>query len=241
VLKRADVVIVNARRMLEPALAAARHDRVCHIPDLPSSFAAPDPAAVTRFRDRLVRKRDEILALFVGSFAPYQGIDLLFEAMAIAHAAHPEVRFVVIGGSDAELDERRRWLESRGLAGAVVLMGKVHPDTLPACLAAADILLSPRLAGDNVPLKLFDYLRAGRAIVATDITANRALLDEGKAVLTEPTPARFAGGIVRLAQNPKLRARLCENGQRLIERNHSYAGFKRQLAGCYASLTERAA
>jgi glycosyltransferase involved in cell wall biosynthesis len=233
VLRQADVVIVNAQRMLEPALAAG-HQRVCHIPDLPSSFAAPNPAAAAEFRARLVRSPEEVLALFVGSFAPYQGIDLLFEAMAIAHAAQPWVRFVVIGGSNAELEERRRWLQARGLADAVILVGKVHPDTLPACLAAADVLLLPRTAGDNVPLKLFDYLRAGRAIVATDITANRALLDEDKAVLTEPTPARFAAGIVRLAGDPQLRARLGARAR--IEQSRSYAGFKRQLADCYASL-----
>lgn len=221
------VTQVHTLRPLKPA-----H----HIFDLPSSTVEPDDARAGEIRQTLARQPGETLALYVGSFAVYQGIDLLFEAMAAVFARRPDVRLVVIGGTEAEREQRGRWLAERGFEGRATFAGFVAPDELPHHLRAADILLSPRTSGVNSPLKMLDYLKAGRAIVATDIAANRELVDERTALLAPPTPDGFADGILKLAGDPALRQSLAARGRRLIDETYNLPEFRQRLAACYETL-----
>jgi glycosyltransferase involved in cell wall biosynthesis len=123
-----------------------------------------------------------------------------------------------------------------GLAERVLFPGHIHPDELPHTLAAADLLLSPRIAGGNTPLKLLDYLKAGRAIVACDNPANRLILDATNSRLTPPNPDAFADGILALAADAPLRERLGAAGRQLHLSTYNYARYKQLLAAAYDQL-----
>ena len=62
-------------------------------------------------------------------------------------------------------------------------------EEIPAFLDAADVLVSPRSLGTNTPLKIYQYLRSGRPIVATRLLTHTQVLDDEVAILTEPTAA----------------------------------------------------
>jgi glycosyltransferase involved in cell wall biosynthesis len=235
-IRRADAVICTGAGLARQARATGTRAAVHCIPDIPSSLVCADSAQVQALRARFCAAPDEVLAMYVGSFAVYQGIDLMFDAIPHVAAARKGIRFVIFGGTAGEIETRRRRLAAQGCAGAVTFAGFIAPDELPHALAAADILLSPRLSGVNTPLKLLDYLKAGAAIAAVDSPANRLILDEGTAVLTAPDAAAFAAGIVRLAGDGALRRGLGAAGRRLQETDYSYAVFKRGLAACYAGL-----
>jgi glycosyltransferase involved in cell wall biosynthesis len=79
-------------------------------------------------------------------------------------------------------------------------------EDMPAYLAAADILVSPRVCGVNAPGKLMSYLQSGRPVVATDCPVHNQLLDSARAFLTPPTPEGLAAGILRALENPTLAA-----------------------------------
>jgi glycosyltransferase involved in cell wall biosynthesis len=173
--------------------------------------------------------------MYVGSFAVYQGIDLIFGAIPLVCADTPQARFVIIGGSSEEIATRREALGRA--ADAVTFAGMIHPDQLPDYLAAADVLLSTRISGNNTPLKLLDYLKAGRSILAVDSEANRLILDEKLALFTAPTVPGVAEGIRRLVREPVLRDQLASAGRALIDEHYNYAGFKQRLADVYRTLT----
>ena len=128
-----------------------------------------------------------------------------------------------------------------GLADRVLFPGHVHPDELPHLLAAADILLSPRIAGSNTPLKLLDYLKASRAIVACDNPANRLILDDSTARLAAPDAASFAGSVAALAADAPLRERLGAAGHRLYLSTYNYRQFRQRLSDAYRQLLGAAA
>lgn len=235
-VRRADAVIATGPGLAGQARAMGGRGPVHDIFDIPSSQVEADPARVAVIRRQWRRTPDEIVVLYVGSFAVYQGVDLMFDAMHLVLEACPGVRFVVIGGSPAEVEARRCRLAGQGGADRVTFAGHFPPDELPHYLAAADILLSPRLSGVNTPLKLLDYLKAGAAIAATDTTANRLILDENTAVLTEVSPAGFAAGITRLIADTELRASLACAGRRRIDEVYNYANFKAKLGACYEEV-----
>ena len=235
-IRRADAVIATGPGLVEQARRVAPHKTIHHIFDIPSSLIEPDAQKTSALHAELQKRGDEVLILYVGSFAVYQGIDLMFDSMPEVLAKNAAARFVIIGGTEEEIATRKAWLAQRGLEDRVTFVGRVPPDDLPNYLAAADVLLSPRLSGINTPLKLLDYLKAGRAIVATDNSANRQILDEQCAALVKAEPAEFAAGILRLTVDASERKRLGEKGRKLVEQTYNFTEFKRRLKICYDQL-----
>lgn len=232
-MRHADAIIATGAGLADDAKRNGRAARVCLIPDIPSSLAEATPEDIATARKSHSRTDSDILIGYVGSFAAYQGIDLLFNSIPLVTAKEPRARFVIIGGSDREIADRRAALAESGNLDAVDFAGFIDPDQLPAHLASFDILLSPRISGMNTPLKLLDYLKAGVAIVATDCPANRLILDEKTAEMSKPEPKAFAAAILRLCANPSRRASLTEGAKNILAERHNFNYFKDCLRLCY--------
>lgn len=236
VIRHADAVIATGPGLVKQAQDLVRNVPVHHIFDIASSLTESEKNKCSLIRKQLKQHQSELLITFVGSFAIYQGVDLIFEAAPIVVQQNPNARFIIIGGDDDEITEKKGRLRQRNVAEAVTFIGKVPPDELPNYLAASDILLSPRMAGVNTPLKLLDYLKAGRAIVATDVPSNTLILDNQTAVITPPAPEDFAKGICALLDNDDLRARMAKNGKQLSISRYSFKEFKKRMNDCYEAL-----
>lgn len=239
VMRHADAVIGTGPGLVAHAQSVGRASRACLIPDIPSSLAESTALGRETARARCVRQDDDLLIAYVGSFAVYQGIDLLFAAIPRVVAAEPRARFVIIGGTPGQIAERKAALSVAGFAKAVLFLGHIDPDQLPDYLAACDILLSPRIAGMNTPLKLLDYLKAGAAIVATDCEANRLILTPAIAELTPLTPDGFADGILALCGDSERRSRLAHQGAELIRSQYTFQAFRDALRQCYTYVLNR--
>jgi len=235
VIRRADAV-VTGQPLIALTRSLAGHSRIYPVCDLPSTRREATPERTLAIRRRLERRTGEILVMYLGNFAPYQGVELMFQAIPCVVRDCPAARFVIIGGSSDEVAKWRKWLDTSKGGDAVLFLPRVEPDDVPDYLAASDILLSPRLAGAGAPLKQLDYLKANRAIVAPDTMANRFYLDRSVALLTGTTAQEFADGITRLIVDQRLREVLARNGARRIEGMYSYAELKQGLKACYDAL-----
>ena len=153
------------------------------------------------------------IVAYAGHLYAWKGVEVLLEALARV----PGVRGLIVGGHDAEPDlprvrERAREL---GLAERVEFTGLIPPATVPAALERATILVLPNLPSTisthfTSPLKLFEYLSAGRAIVASDLPALREVLrDRENAVLVPAGRAdALAAAIEDVIADRSLRDRL---------------------------------
>ena len=235
--RHADLVICTGPGLYRQALELAPKARVHDIFDIPSSLVEPGSEAVARARRHMDPDGDRVLACYVGSFAVYQGVDVIFEAIPAVSRTNESVRFIVIGGSDPEIASRRMALSAAGVTeDAVRFLGLIPPDELPAWLSAADILMAPRKAGVNTPLKVLDYFKAGGAIVATDTTANRLILDESCAKLVEFSGDGFASGILDLADDPAARTSLAREARARYENKFNFRVFTRLLGEAYEDM-----
>ena len=208
VIRHADAV-VTGQPLVPLTRSLAGHDRVYPVCDLPSTRREANAERSLAIRRLLERGTGDVLVLYIGNFAPYQGVELMFQAIPRVVRDRPEARFVIIGGSSDEVARWRKWLEASNAGDAVLFLPGIDPDDVPDYLAAADILLSPRSAGRGAPLKHLDYLKANRAIVATDTMANRFYLDPSVALLTGMTAQEFADGITTLIADPRLTGGAC--------------------------------
>jgi len=239
VMRRADAVIGTGPGLVRQVEALGAGTPAFCVSDIPSSLVEPDAAGTAAARARLEKAPGEVLACYVGSFAVYQGIELLFASMPPAVAKCPALRFVVVGGTPEEIAHWRGVLREKGCEERVSFVGKIPPDELPCTLAACDILLSPRIQGLNTPLKLLDYLKVARAIVATDHPANRLILDESVARLVAPEPEAFAEGVASLAADPAARADLASRCRRLVDERYNFRVFRDGLRAVYARVLGR--
>ena len=161
---------------------------------------------------------DEKLIVYTGSFVALQALDLLLEAAPKVLAAVPNARFLIIGGTEAEIAQLRAVADRLGLADRVILEHARPQSEIPAYLAAADALVSPRIQGINPPGKLLSYLASGRPVVATDTLVHNQLLSADCAILTPPDAAGLADGVVLALTDTALATRLVEASRRVLAR-----------------------
>jgi len=167
------------------------------------------------------RFKDKKMVLYTGTFEYYQGIPMLLESVGMVASVHPDVVFVLIGGAPHQLVAMRRWAEKLGVKDHVLFTGNIHPNTVKCFIRRADMLVSPRIRGNNTPLKIYEYLASGKPIVATDHHAHTQVLTEKEAMLADPNPRSFAKGILEVLNQPHLRNDLGNGSQRLYESSYS--------------------
>jgi glycosyltransferase involved in cell wall biosynthesis len=161
----------------------------------------------------LPREGSETVVGYAGHLYPWKGVDALIEAVARV----PRLSALIVGGHEAEGDlTRLEALAARlGISQRVTFTGHVEPAQVPALLERATILALPNPASAvsthfTSPLKLFEYMAAGRAIVASDLPAIREVLQHEKnALLVPPGDSEMlARSIQRLAEDRNLAMRL---------------------------------
>ncbi|HEY0875273.1 MAG TPA: glycosyltransferase family 4 protein [Vicinamibacterales bacterium] len=204
-----DVVITICQALYDQVHAMGAGDRAILIENVMGGDVE-DPPQVTApaVRARWGIAADAPLVLYTGTFEPYQGLDMLMEAMAIVARTRPDVRLLVVGGREEQVAEAKA--RAAALQAPAVFTGYQPARDIPAYVEACDILASPRIKGTNTPLKIYSYLRSGKPIVATNLLTHTQVLDDAIAVLAAPEPSAFASGIERLLADPALRARIAD-------------------------------
>jgi glycosyltransferase involved in cell wall biosynthesis len=165
------------------------------------------------------------VVLYTGTFEAYQGLDLLFASMRPVVRAIPQARLVLAGGRPEQIEDAKRKAKDLGIADALVFAGQRPAEDIPAFLDAADVLVSPRSLGTNTPLKIYQYLQAGKPIVATRLLTHTQVLDDNVAFLTEPTPDAFAAGIVAVLTDRERARTVGESARHLAETKYSYEAY----------------
>ncbi len=164
---------------------------------------------------------------YVGHLYEGRGIDVLLELAR----RRPGLHLHLIGGREVDVERRR----SEGVPANVTLHGFVPPAEVGSWLRALDLLLMPyqrhvrvasggETAGWMSPMKMFEYMAAGRPIVASDLPVLREVLRDGDNALLVPAeqPERWVEAVDRLLADP---ARADALGRRALadfQRHHTW-------------------
>jgi glycosyltransferase involved in cell wall biosynthesis len=241
VIRRSRVVIVICPQLEETVRGIDTNVPVVLIENAPGSGDAPIAGSGARVRETLGLGATTPMVLYTGTFEAYQGLDLLFESARVVVARVPDVRFVLAGGRPDQVEQARSAVARLGLDGQVVFAGQRPAEEIPAYLDAADVLVSPRSTGTNTPLKIYQYLRSGRPIVATRLLTHTQVLSDDVAVLTDATAEGLGDGIVRTLRNPVEGRAIGERARSLAETKYSYEAYLDRTRRACAYLTREAA
>jgi glycosyltransferase involved in cell wall biosynthesis len=163
---------------------------------------------------------EQLTAVFSGHFYAGRGVPLLLE---LARRL-PEIHFLWVGGRDEDVSTWRDRIKREGLKN-ITLTGFISNCELPLYIAAGDLLLMPyerSIAGSSggnsaeicSPMKMFEYLASGRAILSSDLPVIHEVLNKENAVFCTPEVVdSWESSVISLVKDPVLRKRLGKQAQ----------------------------
>jgi glycosyltransferase involved in cell wall biosynthesis len=179
---------------------------------------------------------NKLPVVYTGSLERYQGLNLLLESAIIVRRHHPEVSFIIVGGESRQIEYWQNEAGKHHLEDCIRFVGTVPPAEALTYLEVAEILVSPRIDGTSVPLKIYSYLHSGKPTVATNLAAHTQVLNEDVALLVSPTQEALAEGILKLIWDPDLRQRLGRQAQRFARKEFDPRDYQARVDRVYQML-----
>jgi glycosyltransferase involved in cell wall biosynthesis len=225
-IRRSRVVIVICPALEDTVRAIEPDAQIVLIENAPGSAEdAATPEAAAAVRQSFGLSGSTPVVLYTGTFEAYQGLDLLFAAMAIVRAARPDARLLLAGGRADQVNAARIQARAAGIEDVTIFAGERPAQEIPAYLLMCDALVSPRSRGTNTPLKIYQYLRSGKPIVATRLLTHTQVLSDDTAILTGASPDEYAAGILAALSDPDRAARVGRQARELAETKYSYEAY----------------
>jgi glycosyltransferase involved in cell wall biosynthesis len=237
VIRRSRAVIVICQHLEDTVREIEPRVPTVLIENAPGSGDEPVAGSGAAVRAELRIPSEAPMVLYTGTFEAYQGLDLLFAAARLVLDRRPDTRFVLAGGRPDQIAAAKADAARAGLGDAVTFAGQRPAEEIPAFLDAADLLVSPRSSGTNTPLKIYQYLRSGRAIVATRLLTHTQVLDDSVSILTEPTAEGFAAGMLAAIDDPGMARGVGERARHLADTKYSYEAYLARTRQAVAHIT----
>ncbi|TVQ99153.1 MAG: glycosyltransferase [Desulfovibrionales bacterium] len=174
--------------------------------------------------------------MYVGNLERYQGIDLLLESLALALQTDPKLDLVIVGGRTQDIAAYQERCRKLGIVEKVHFTGHLPVALLHPLLQQADAVVSPRISGENTPMKIYSYLDSGRPILATDLVTHTQVLTPEVAELVRPDAPSMAAGMLRLSSDAAHREKLASTAKTMATCDYSPEAFERNLNMIYDDI-----
>lgn len=234
VIRTADTVITIGADLDSYVRKIDSNANVILIENLPIQITVPESNTdvLNDISQRLGINGNPIV-IYTGTFEHYQGLSLLFDSAKIVIENYPNVSFLLIGGNDIQIQYWTQAAKDMGLEKSVQFLGTVPIVNIPYFLNLATVLVSPRLVGTSIPLKLYTYLLSGKPIVATNTMAHKQILLDDLAIIVNSNENDFAEGILRILREPQLGSIIGQRAKAFGEENFCLERYLNELDLAY--------
>ncbi len=184
-------------------------------------FSEPNAVDVEAFskttgslREKFAVSTGSILVGYVGALSTMgmeKGITTLLHALSLLP---PRFHLLIVGGSTDEIKAYRDTCRDLHISGRVQFAGWIPHGQIPECLAVCDVLVAPFPKTEHYnhymsPMKVFEYMAAGKPIVATRLQSIEEIVDDTSAYLVAPSdPKALSEGINAAATDPAAKERI---------------------------------
>ncbi|HVG23374.1 MAG TPA: glycosyltransferase family 4 protein [Thermoanaerobaculia bacterium] len=181
------------------------------------------------------------LIVTVAALSPRHGYPFLIDACARLVKAGLDIECRIVGDGPLR-DETERWIAQQGLSDRVKILGNLPQHEVARLMGAADVFVTPNIIAvdgqmDGIPISLMEAMAAGKPVVASAISGIPELVQNHvSGILVDAAYAeKLADAIRTLIENPQLRERLGQAGQKTV----SQSFHVRRTARALLSLFDR--
>lgn len=179
--------------------------------------------------------RHHPVVLFLGRYdEPRKGMDVLQKALPLLSEKFPDLELMVVGNGNAEALRRA----VTPYVGTLTILGHVSEAEKAATLRSADVYVAPNTGGESFGIVLVEGMSAGTAVVASDIPAFVAVLDEGRAGWLPRCgdAVALANSIEEVLSNRKMRTQKIVHATQIVAQ-YDWPVVARQVMAVYETIT----
>jgi PEP-CTERM/exosortase A-associated glycosyltransferase len=204
---------------------------------------APDPALAATLGLDSGAQAGPVIG-FIGSFYPYEGLDVLIDAMPLLIARQPGARLILVGGGPMDAQLRARAAASSA-AAAIHFTGRVPHAEVERWYALMDIMAYPRRASRLTelvtPLKPLEAMAQGKLVAASAVGGHRELITDGVTgtLFAADDPAACAAALASLAGDRSRWEPLRAAGRTHVRERHDWAVNARRYPPVYQAALDR--
>jgi glycosyltransferase involved in cell wall biosynthesis len=165
--------------------------------------------------------------IFTGNLAPYQGIDLMLQALRKVLNRRSDVQLKIV--TESSFEQYDALARELGVSGSIELVRAQFED-IPMLLAGATVAVNPRTECDGIPVKLLNYMAAGKPVLSFAGSAPGVCHRQTGWLVPDGDVDGFAEGALTLLSNAELANALGQNARKLVQDKHDW--------GRSAELTE---
>ena len=237
VLRAADNVICISETLRKEAISrGVNEDKISVVPN------AVDGEVVRKesdlFHEMKEKLEDKLVVGYIGSLRELEGVDLTAEAVSILKQKGVDVNFFVLS-SESGQDDLRAYCEELGIAGNSHIVGPVPHDQVAPFYDLIDVFVvsrpDTRVTRLVTPLKPFEAMRSGRAVVMSDLPALAEIIEDGKTGRLYPAgdAQKLSKVIHELLEDESKRAKLGNNAQSWIIENRTWKSVTKDAISRY--------
>lgn len=186
--------------------------------------------------DRRTVVRSPETLIFTGNLAPYQGVDLLLQALRHVLDRRPSVRLLMV--TDSSFAPYESVAADLGIRHAIDVVGGTFAE-LPHQLAKATIALNPRVRCHGIPMKVLNYLAAATPIVSFAGSAHDLEHARTAWIVPDGDVTAFADGVLTLLEHPDLARELGRSARDYSRTNLSWDHTASRVEEVYAKVLGR--
>jgi glycosyltransferase involved in cell wall biosynthesis len=195
-------------------------------------------------RRKLGLEEDAFYVGFVGSFAPWQGLDILIEAARqVKEQGYSQIKYILVGDGECEYILRQK-VQGYKLEDEIRFTGRVAYEQVVNYMNACDVAVAPFTtkgsAALSSPLKLFEYLACGRPVIASRVDGVKEVIEEGKCgYLFEPGDAEeLAKRIIQSYQERDALQEMGLRGRQLVESKYTWRATAKRIVEVLSEVVE---
>ena len=179
---------------------------------------------------------------YVGTIVDYEGLDLLLDAAKQLARSRADFHVLIIGDG-AQLEALRATAEAEGLTDVITFTGRVPHEEVERYYSIIDITPFPRLplpVCEMVsPLKPFEAMAMGKAVVASDVAALAEIVTPGLNGLlhTKGSADSLVELLERLLDDPAFTRQLGLSSRSWVVEHRDWRTLSHRIASIYSALT----
>ena len=209
----------------------------------PNLFVPTEPSQ--EFRQQFGCDDNKFLCSYVGTIGMAHGLTVVVEAAKLLRQQGRDDIVFCLVGDGASRKSLQQQVDSEGLQDQVRFAGRLPKQDMPKVLSSSDSLLvhlkKTDLFATVIPSKIFEAMAMNRPLIMGVQGESAAIVAQSQSgIQIEPDNAQeLADAIVKLADDPQLYQKLCNNGRKFVNQNYTRDSLASEMLQTMVSVANK--